>query len=85
MIGDKIKYICKNCGWEISIRAEWGDLRPKRCMNRKCNTSFRKYPESLIIQYPDNLQIQDRTDKKVEKSRKRKKKSSEASNNVEKE
>jgi hypothetical protein len=53
MVGDKIKYTCKNCGWFTSIREEWGDLKPKRCMNKKCNTSFLKYPDSLIIQVPD--------------------------------
>ena len=50
---DKIKYACKNCGWETSIREEWGDLRPKRCMNKKCNTSFQKTPDALIITRPE--------------------------------
>lgn len=49
----KIKYQCKNCGWETSIREEWGDLRPKRCMNKKCNTSFAVHKEALIITRPE--------------------------------
>ena len=49
---DKIKYTCKNCGWETSIRAEWADIKPKRCMNKKCNTSFVASRESLIIEKP---------------------------------
>lgn len=50
---EKIKYQCKNCGWETSIREEWGDLRPKRCMNKKCNTSFVKYRDALIVTRPE--------------------------------
>lgn len=53
MVGDKIKYTCKNCGWMTSIRQEWSDIRPRRCMNKKCNTSFLKYPDSLITQLPE--------------------------------
>lgn len=49
---DKVKYTCKNCGWETSIRAEWADIRPKRCMNKKCNTSFLASPKDLIITPP---------------------------------
>ena len=50
----KIKYQCKNCGWETSIREEWADLKPRRCMNKKCNTSFIRKPDCLIISAPDN-------------------------------
>lgn len=49
---ERIKYTCSNCGWETSVVAQWKDLKPKRCMNKKCNTSFRKDPESLIIKDP---------------------------------
>ena len=52
MIG-KIKYTCKNCGWTTSIREEWSDLKPKRCMNKKCNTSFTRLPDSLEIELPE--------------------------------
>ena len=52
MVGNKIKYTCKNCGWTTSIREEWADLKPKRCMNKKCNTSFQKSPESLVMERP---------------------------------
>lgn len=49
----KIKYTCKECGWETSIYEEWEDLKPQRCMNKKCNTSFRVKPDSLIITKPE--------------------------------
>ncbi len=49
----KIKYTCKACGWETSIWEEWQDLKPQRCMNRKCNTSFRVKPDMLNITAPD--------------------------------
>lgn len=52
MVGNKIKYTCKNCGWNASIREEWPDLKPKRCMNRRCNTNFEKNKEHLIIEVP---------------------------------
>ena len=52
MVGNKIKYTCKNCGWTTSIREEWADLKPKRCMNKKCNTSFQNSPEFLITEKP---------------------------------
>ena len=54
-MSNKIKYTCKNCGWETSIREEWADLKPRRCMNKKCNTSFLKNPESLEIARPQQL------------------------------
>ena len=57
MVGDKIKYTCKNCGWTTSIRQEWTDLKPKRCMNRKCNTSFSKHVEALVVQMPEEEKI----------------------------
>lgn len=55
-MASKIKYTCKNCGWTTSIREEWMDLKPKRCMNKKCNTSFQKSPDSLQIELPQRLQ-----------------------------
>lgn len=55
---NKIKYECKNCGWETSIREDWGDLRPKRCMNKKCNTSFIVNRDSLIITRPEPKDIE---------------------------
>lgn len=66
MIGDKVKYTCKNCGWVTSIRKEWADLKPKRCMNKKCNTSFQKSPDSLITEMPKEM-----VDKKPTKKSKR--------------
>ncbi len=53
MAGEKIKYTCKNCGWSTSIREEWSDLKPQRCMNRKCNTSFVKQKDALEIKLPE--------------------------------
>ena len=51
-MSEKIKYSCKSCGWATSIRQEWADMKPKRCMNKKCNTSFVASPESLIVVLP---------------------------------
>jgi len=84
MIGKKIKYICKNCGWSAEIRAEWGDIRPKRCMNRKCNTYFPAYPDALEVIRPEKEKAESKekpksaakvTPKKIKKESK-----SEASN-----
>ncbi len=68
MVG-KIKYTCKNCGWTTSIREEWADLRPKRCMNKKCNTSFHRSPDSLIVELPQKIEnvVQKQPLKKVKK------------------
>lgn len=52
MVEDKIFYTCKKCGWQTSIRAEWSDLKPKRCMNKKCNTDFRVKKSDLVIEMP---------------------------------
>lgn len=60
MVGSKIKYTCKNCGWTTSIREEWADLKPKRCMNKKCNTSFQKYPESLVVEMPKVEEVEEK-------------------------
>lgn len=66
MTGKKVKYTCKNCNWQTSIRAEWADLRPKRCMNKRCNTSFLKSPDALLIELP----IEETSEKKTKKSKK---------------
>jgi len=68
MVGNKIKYTCKNCGWITSIRNEWADLKPKRCMNKKCNTSFQKSPESLIIEMPQEVVAEKKSQKKGKKN-----------------
>jgi hypothetical protein len=49
---ERIKYTCANCGWETSVIAQWKDLKPKRCMNKKCNASFLKNPEALLCKDP---------------------------------
>lgn len=51
-MSEKIKYSCKSCGWTTSIRQEWADMKPKRCMNKKCNTSFVSNPEALEVTLP---------------------------------
>lgn len=51
-MSEKIKYSCKSCGWTTSIRQEWADMKPKRCMNKKCNTSFVANPEALEVTLP---------------------------------
>lgn len=66
MASIKIKYTCKNCGWKTSILEEWADLKPKRCMNKKCNTSFEKSPDSLEIQLPEKIEI---VEQKISKKR----------------
>jgi hypothetical protein len=68
MVGNKIKYTCKNCGWTTSIREEWADLKPKRCMNKKCNTSFQKSPESLIVEVPKEEVLDKKFQKKAKKN-----------------
>lgn len=51
-MSEKIKYCCKACSWTTSIRAEWADMKPKRCMNKKCNTSFVTNPDALEVILP---------------------------------
>lgn len=52
----KITYVCKNCGWEKKLPEEWSDLRPKRCGNPKCNTSFVLHKDKLEIKFPKKLE-----------------------------
>ena len=77
----RVKYTCKNCGWETSIRAEWADLKPKRCMNKKCNTSFLASPKDLIIERPEKPKpkpkpVTKKDEPKVEKKEEKSEKSS---------
>lgn len=58
MVGNKIKYTCNNCGWTCAIREEWPDLKPKRCMNRRCNTNFEKNKEMLKVEMPEKVEVQ---------------------------
>ena len=57
VVGDKVKYTCKKCGWGTSIRVEWADLKPKRCMNKKCNCSFLAHKKELLIEMPKSQEI----------------------------
>lgn len=68
MVGNKIKYTCKNCGWTTSIREEWADLKPRRCMNKKCNTSFQKAPDSLITEVPKEEPVEKKSTKRSKKN-----------------
>lgn len=55
----KVVYTCKNCGREYSIREEWGDLRPKRCVNKKCNISFINNPDMVTVTRPEPLEVKE--------------------------
>lgn len=70
----RIKYKCKKCGWEASIREEWSDLKPKKCMGRRCNTNFRSEPDQLLIEKPIKLesQVSSKSSKQDNKQKKRK-------------
>lgn len=68
---ERIKYTCANCGWETSVVAQWKDLKPKRCMNKKCNTSFRANPESLITKDPTKVEKSSSSKKKDEDNEKK--------------
>lgn len=48
----RIKYKCKQCSWEASLVAEWTDIRPKRCGNRRCGQNFLTSPTDLEITQP---------------------------------
>lgn len=48
----KIKYTCLKCNWQGSIVELWGDLKPRRCPNKRCKVSFRKQPELLKTELP---------------------------------
>jgi hypothetical protein len=54
----KIKYTCSKCSWTTSIIEEWADVKPKRCMNKRCNTSFLKDPEALITELPQKVEVE---------------------------
>jgi len=48
----RIVYKCKDCGWQTSILASWADLKPKKCMGKKCKTSFLQSPDKLLVEKP---------------------------------
>jgi len=78
----RIKYTCKNCGWETSVIVEWADLRPRRCMNKKCNTSFLKYPDQLVVQMPEEVKaVEPEEFSKNKKTGKKKKEDSDVASN----
>lgn len=47
-----IVYTCKKCGWQTAILAQWADLKPKKCQNRKCNCLFLREPDQLDVKMP---------------------------------
>lgn len=55
---EKLVYKCSHCGWERTIPAQWADVSPRYCENKKCRysgrikndrTSFLKEPKALLI------------------------------------
>lgn len=52
-MSNRIEYKCKKCGWEESIVADWADLKPKLCGNKRCNHSFLKNPTDLETKSPE--------------------------------
>lgn len=55
---EKLTYKCSECGWEKAIPAQWADVSPRYCGNKKCKysgrikrerTSFLKEPKALLI------------------------------------
>jgi len=71
----KIIYKCKKCSWKKSISAEWGDLQPKMCGNKRCAVSYFKNPDLLEVtkEQPPAISITVKEDKIVTKSKKDKK------------
>jgi hypothetical protein len=51
-----IVYTCKKCNWQTAILAQWADLKPKKCQNRKCNCLFLREPDKLDIKMPKDEQ-----------------------------
>lgn len=47
-----IVYTCKKCNWQTAILAQWADLKPKKCPNKKCNCFFLKEPDQLDVKLP---------------------------------
>ena len=47
-----IYYKCKDCGWMTRIVKQWADLKPSKCMGKKCNARFDKDPSKLEIMLP---------------------------------
>lgn len=72
---EKITYKCKNCGWSARIVAAWGDLKPKRCPNKKCTISFLKHKDKLEITMPNTGEAPS-----TRKQKRRKNKKQEGSN-----
>lgn len=47
-----IVYSCKKCGWQTAVLAQWADLKPKKCPNKKCNCLFLREPDQLDVKLP---------------------------------
>ena len=47
-----IVYTCNKCGWQTAVLAQWADLKPKKCPNKKCNCLFLKEPDQLDVKLP---------------------------------
>lgn len=70
-----IVYTCKKCNWQTAIVEQWADLKPKKCMNKKCGCSFLKEPSALSIKSPKSSKKA--TKKKAAKKKVSKKKKDE--------
>lgn len=62
-----IVYTCKKCKWQTAIVDQWADLKPKKCMNKKCGCYFLKEPDMLDIKKPESKK---KDSKKVSKKKK---------------
>lgn len=71
---EKTTYTCANCGWTASLHKNWADLKPKRCGNKRCKTSFQKNPDLLVIEIPETqkqeVTVKEVKEKKQSKSKK---------------
>lgn len=47
-----VVYSCKKCGWQTAVLAQWADLKPKKCPNKKCGCFFLKEPGQLDVKMP---------------------------------
>lgn len=57
---DKIKYSCKNCGWEKELPLSWKAMVPKHCCNPKCEySSVKSKGKKGFMLNPEMLEIKE--------------------------
>lgn len=66
---EKVKYSCSKCGWQTSIIVAWADLRPKRCLGKRCKTSFLREPSALLVELPQAPEVPNMQGKKKKKEK----------------